>query len=488
LWYNLPYRKGVITINYDIGISEIVCTERYDDTDGLSILYDAEIVKRPTRCTNPACGHSIKPHIHSSNTNVIKDIKAEGKIVVIRLKIHRYRCPDCKYVFPDEFTFYEKDEHLTKRLKDEFVRRCINGETYRYIANDYSVDGKTVAKAFNEYADTHRDEAVLTYTPIILGIDEAHIDDHYRLVLTDILNQKLIDIKKSNKVPTVMAYLKTLDKNICKCVTMDFAKGYAYSVKKVLPDAIIVIDKYHVIQDINSCVDKVRITLQNKYRSQGYDIRVFKHSKKLFMTNWEDLKPDAVEKLNKWFQMFPELYEAYMVKETFRDIYATAKTHSEALVMFDNWLKDIPDYEQFSAMRDTFRERRDHITNYWHYHWTNAFTESTNNSIKKIEKAGRGYKFDVLRDRCILSINAPAPDKFNYKKAVYLKRGEEAMYRKKLEFYRKLRAQMEELAKSDLGLPENSPDNPVAIEVNDKLPNYAALRRNYFSIDPKFKG
>jgi transposase len=422
LWYNPLYRKGVFTINYDIGIPEIICTDKYEDTDGLSILYDAEASKRPTKCTNPACGHSIKPHIHSSNTNIIKDIKSEGKIVIIRLKVHRYRCPDCKYVFPDEFTFYEKDEHLTKRLKDEFVRRCINGETFRYIAHDYSVDGKTVAKAFNAYADIYRDQAVLTYTPIILGIDEAHIDDHYRLVLTDILNQKLIDMKKDNKMTTVKAYLRTLDKNVCKCVTMDFAEGYASCVKKVLPDATIVIDKYHVIQLINRCVDNVRKDLQNKYRSQGYDIRIFKQSRTLFMANYEDLSPKAIDTLSSWFSRFPELYEAYMVKETFRDIYATASNYGEALAKFNDWLSAIPPLERFSAMKTTFTERKQHILNYWSYRWTNAYTESVNNAIKRIEKAGRGYKFDVLRDRCILSINKPAPDKFDFKKAIYVNR------------------------------------------------------------------
>lgn len=422
MWYNSPYRKGVFDINYDIGIPEIICTVRYDDINGKSIKYDAEASKRPTKCTNPVCGHSIKPHIHSSKENVIKDIKAEGKIVIISLNVHRYRCPDCKYVFPDDFTFYEKNEHLTKRLKDEFVRRCINGETFRYIANDYSVDGKTVAKAFNDYADIHRDDAVLTYTPVILGIDEAHIDDHYRLVLTDILNQKLIDIKKDNKKNTVKAYLRTLDKNVCKCVCMDLAPGYASYVKSVLPDAIIVIDKFHIIQEINRCVDYVRKDLQNYYKDMGCDIRVFKRSKTLFMTNWEDLSPKALDKMSKWFNAFPKLYEAYMVKETFREIYANAKNYGEALNRFNDWLVAIPDYDRFKAMKDTFTKRKTHILNYWSYHWTNAYTESVNNSIKRIEKAGRGYHFSVLRDRCILSINNPAPDKFDYKKAVYVKK------------------------------------------------------------------
>lgn len=364
--------------------------------------------------------HHIKPHVHGSKTNLIKDIKSEGKIVLINLKINRYRCPDCKYVFPDEFTFYEKNEHISKRLKQEFVKRCINGETFRYIANDYSVDGKTVAKAFNDYADTHRDKAVLTYTPAILGIDEAHIDDHYRLVLTDIFNHKLLDIKKDNKKATVKAYLRTLDKNVCQCVTMDLAKGYAYCVKEVLPDAVIVVDKFHVIQEINRCVDNVRKDLQNHYRGQGYDIRAFKQSRTLFMTNWEDLSPKATDKLNEWFNEFPELYEAYMVKETFRDIYANAKNYIEASEMFNNWLYAVPDWERFRAMKNTFADRKEHIINYWKYQWTNAYTESVNNSIKKIEKAGRGYKFDVLRDRCILSINNPAPDKFDHRRAVYV--------------------------------------------------------------------
>lgn len=398
-------------------------------------MYDAEISNRPNRCTSPMCGHSIKPHVHSTKTNLIKDIKSEGKIVLVKLKINRYRCPDCKYVFPDEFTFYEKDEHITKRLKQEFVRRCINGETFRYIANDYGVDGKTVAKAFNDYADAHRDESVLTYTPIILGIDEAHIDDHYRLVLTDIYNQKLIDIKKDNHKPTVKAYLKTLDKKVCKCVTMDFAEGYAACVESVLPDAVVVIDKFHVIQLINRCVDQVRKDIQNYYRDQGCDIRVFKQSRTLFMTNWEDLSPKASDRLNDWFKRFPALYDAYMVKETFRDIYATAKTYSEAHKMFGDWLKAIPDIERFKTMKNTFFDRKSHILNYWSYHWTNAYTESVNNLIKKIEKAGRGYKFDVLRDRCILSINNPSPDKFDYKKAVYVKKGEQPAFKSKQKLY-----------------------------------------------------
>ncbi|MBQ9444671.1 MAG: ISL3 family transposase [Lachnospiraceae bacterium] len=407
-------------MTYDIGISEIICTQRYEDTDGLSIKYDAEAVIRPASCPNTDVEHdSPRFHIHSSQNNLLRDTRAEGKLVFINLKVQRYRCSECGKIIPDHFTFYDKNSHITNRLREEFVKRCINGETFSYIARDYGVDHKTVAAAFKAYADKHKDLLTYSYTPEILGIDEAHIDDHYRLVLTDISRHCLLDMKPDNKTSTVKKYLKSFDPSVCKCVAMDFRKEYALAVASILPDAIIVIDKFHVVQEVNRCLDNVRKALQNKYKAQGVDIRRFKRSRLLFMTNWEDLSTKAVDVLNQWFIEFPELYEAYLCKETFRDIYATATSHEQASNMFDLWIDAIPDFEQFAPMKKTMSQRKEHVLNYWHYQWTNAYTESVNNLIKSIEKAGRGYKFDTLLKRCLLQVNKLEQGKFNPRTAEY---------------------------------------------------------------------
>lgn len=468
---------------YDIGINEIVCTKRYEDILGQSIKYDAVAASRPSRCTNPKCLHEIKPHIHDSKHNTLKDIKAEGKIVVIDLEIRRYKCPDCGYVFPDEFTFYKQKAHITNRLKDEFVRRRLSGETFSYIARDYGVDDKTVAKAFSDYSDAHLDEELITYTPSILGIDEAHIDDHYRLVLTDVGNKKLIDIRKNNKQSTVTEYLRTLDQKVCKTVTMDFAKGYAYAVKKVLPDALIVIDKFHVIQEVNRCVDNVRKDLQNAYRREGYDIRIFKHSKNLFMANLEDLDDKGISALDRWFSAFPELYEAYMVKETLRDIYC-CKDYKTASEMLNDWIGHIPNYERFNAMKSTFIDRREHILNYFRCGATNAFTESTNNKIKNIEKLGRGYKFDVLRKICILSINKDIPESFCLKNAVYVESDKIEGFHKKVKDYKETVADIERLVDTGMFHIAEAKQARVLFDPNFcEMPSLAARRRIEFQGD-----
>lgn len=412
----------------NLGIPEIFCLQRKEDTEKRSIKYDAVAAKKPQNCPNIECDSNTgkikpenirQPHIHSRREHLLQDINAEGKLVYINLETRRYRCPHCGYVFPDEFTFYKKRSRLTNRLKDEFVRRCLNGETFSYIARDYSLDHKTISVVFKEYAEDHKDLYTFNYTPEILGIDEAHIDDNYRLILTDVKMERLLDMKKDRRKPTVKAYLRTLDKDICKCATMDFWPAFASAVHEVLPETVIVVDKFHVIQEINRCLDQVRITIQNKLRKQGVDIAQFKHSKRLFQMNFEDLSDEAERTLSKWFSEYDELYEAYMCKETFRDIYALASDKEEAAALFGAWIKGVPEYEQFSAMKKTFSERKDHILNYWDYPVTNAYTESVNNRIKSIEKAGRGYKFENLRVLCLLGINKQKQDKFDPRTAEY---------------------------------------------------------------------
>ncbi len=402
---------------FDIGLPEIICTNKLVDSDNRAIKYEAEAKERPIQCRNESCRHKIKPHIHSTNKNLLHDVKSEGKLVYIDLIVRRYRCPDCGYVFPDEFSFYEKNSHITNRLKQEFIARCIKGETFTYIADDYGMDHKTVANIFKEYSSNHTDKVACDYTPEVLGLDEAHIDEHFRLVITDILNHRLLDMKKDNKTATVMAYLKTLDKKICKCVTMDFCRTYSSCVEKVLPDAFIVIDKFHAIQEVNKCLDKTRIALQNKYKSEGVSTKRFKKIKYLFTKNWEDLTSEEYDIVNSWLMQFTDLYYAYMTKESFRDIYLTSKSYEDAEEKFDKWIKTIPDFETFKPMKRTMIQRKQHILNYWNAPFTNAYTESVNNQIKRIEKAGRGYKFTTLRERCLLEINTPKPDRFDVKTA-----------------------------------------------------------------------
>jgi len=256
-----------------------------------------------------------------------------------------------------------------------------------------------------------------------IGIDETSKKGHkYVTVVVDLNQRKVIYVTNGKDSTTVDRFAEDFaahkgDAEAIKIVTCDMSLGFKKGINEHFVNSSTVIDKFHAVQEVNRCLDKTRIAIQKDLQSKGVNIRRFKKSKYLFMTNWEDLSEEGYDILCKWFMEFPDLYLAYMTKESFRDIYNLAKTRAEATEMFDKWLSTIPDFVQFGAMKKTMNQRREHLLNYWDAPYTNAYTESVNNLIKKTEKAGRGYKFDTLRERCMLEINTPKPDKFNPKTA-----------------------------------------------------------------------
>ena len=117
------------------------------------------------------------------------------------------------------------------------------------------------------------------------------------------------------------------------------------------------------------------------------------------LTNYEDLSDDNRYVLHELIRDFPMIYEPYMIKESFRDIYRMAVSYDEAGKMFDLWSSAIPQYEEFSKMKALFFSRKNHILNYWYHPWTNGYTESVNRRIEIIEKTGHGYDFVTLRNK-----------------------------------------------------------------------------------------
>lgn len=107
-----------------------------------------------------------------------------------------------------------------------------------------------------------------------------------------------------------------------------------------------------------------------------------------------------------WFAKFPLLESAYRLKESFRDIY-NAKTKERAISAYNEWKSSIgEDMSVFLDVCDTIDRWHTEIFNYFDYSYTNAYTESCNNLIKCIEKAGRGYSFEVLRAKVLYGTSA----------------------------------------------------------------------------------
>lgn len=112
------------------------------------------------------------------------------------------------------------------------------------------------------------------------------------------------------------------------------------------------------------------------------------------------------------FLDFPQLKLAYELKEQFRDIYK-CNNRDDALKAYSIWKESVPkDMKYYQDVIKTIDNWQYEIFNYFTCRITNAYTESLNNLIKNIEKAGRGYSFEVLRAKVLFGTSATRKPKY----------------------------------------------------------------------------
>jgi hypothetical protein len=95
---------------------------------------------------------------------------------------------------------------------------------------------------------------------------------------------------------------------------------------------------------------------------------------------------------------------AYELKERFYEIFDIAK-RDEAEKEYKKWLKSIPSplEKWFKDLVRAVENWNGEIFNYFDYHVTNAFTESSNAKTRAIHQEGRGYSFKALRAKVLFN-------------------------------------------------------------------------------------
>lgn len=184
---------------------------------------------------------------------------------------------------------------------------------------------------------------------------------------------------------------------------------YRDAVMHVLPEAKIVIDKFHVVKMANEAVERTRKSFKAELSPKIR--RTLMHDRYALLKRESELTDKEALLLPGWANNFPTLALAYQLKENFFKIYE-AKTRNDALALFANWEISVT-HEVRDAFSDLIRDWRNwqpYILNYFDYPVnqpiTNAYTESLNNLIRVMNRLGRGYSFEALRTKILFSEGA----------------------------------------------------------------------------------
>lgn len=352
-----------------------------------------------------SCSHCSRENIRGfgRREQLVKDLAMHGKRVGIYVDTRRYQCQSCNKTFYEPLPNVDEKRKMTTRLVNWIGKQAIS-RTFASLAEEIGVSEGTVRSIFRDYIN-ELEKTVRFEIPRWMGIDEIHLIKP-RCVVSNIQNNTIVDILKDRNKATVTRYLSQLDRlDQVQYVAMDMWRPYRDAVEIVIPDAQIVIDKFHVVRMANDALERVRKSLREqltpKQRRGLMDDRFVLLKRERDLTDIESFMLDG------WCQNYPELGLAYRQKEDFYAIY-DAKSPAEAKALFTNWLHTLtPEIrDQFNDLVRAWQNWEPYICNYFNHPVTNAYTESLNNLIRVMNRLGRGYSFDALRAKILFSEGA----------------------------------------------------------------------------------
>jgi len=365
-----------------------------EDKEGVRMHYASYNVD-PDHCLK--CGVVCRLNGHGSEVISYRDSPAYNMKTVIVATVKRYRCPECGKTFMQPLPDMDGRRQMTSRCLG-YIQEEGLCDTKMAVSRQIGVDEKTVRSIVEAHVERLMAARVVV-APRILSIDELTLKHQQRTILIDLGARKVLDLLVGKGGPGLERWLRDLTNlQDIRAVTMDMCGNYRTIIKKCLPQARIIVDKFHVLRLANRALDRARNRKRKKGEKtgkRGTRIALQKSSHKLFPSQRATLE-DALTN--------PVIAAAYNVKEGFYDIY-NATDRKDAEARFDRWRASAPKNDGkdgFGSLADTVMNWHKEIFAYFDYPLTNAYTECRNRIIRDMDRASRGHSFEKTRERVLL--------------------------------------------------------------------------------------
>jgi len=386
-------------------IAELLGMEAFDfekiEQNEKEIVLAVRMKRRAQEC--PVCRTPCE-QVHDYRTQRVKDSPIQGKLVVWRYRKRRYRCPCCGKRLYEKNYLLPRRHRITNRLAAFGIDQLQKKQSRKEIANSLGVSESSICRWMGllEFGKP----ALL---PKVLSIDEFRGNTEYgkfQCILTDPVHKKIVDILPTRTHEQICSYLREFpNRKQVRYFVTDMNRDYLSIAKNLLPNATIVVDRFHVVRYCTWAVEKVRKNFQKGLLPEQR--KYFKRSRKLLLSHMEDLNDENKAAVERMLLMSRELREAYLLKEKFyafmrsvgslqaKERLREFRMHAfvAALTEFDSCLTMLQNWEPY-------------ILNAFDCPYSNGFTEGVNNKIKVLKRIAFGYRnFRNFRTRILCTVN-----------------------------------------------------------------------------------
>ena len=367
------------------------------DLSGREIVITVESTRTWAVC--PRCGERTS-EFHSFGRQLrLRHLPILGRPVIIEIRPKRFRCPRCEDhpTTTQKLDWYDERSPHTKAY-DQWLLLSLIGSTVADVARKERLTYDRVEGALERLleSEVNWDEV---QSLEILGLDEIALKKGHRDFVVPVTTRasggelKLLALLANRRRETVEAFLRQIPARLrrqVREVCTDMYEGYTSAVREVLPQARIVVDRFHVAKAYRDCADDLRKEVQRDLKAElsETEYEALKGTMWLFRRAPQELEEEEKQRLELLFECAPDLKQAHQLREELTAIFETEQSKESGQAAIENWQKRVREsgLRCFDSFLTTLGNWMDEITNYFVSRLTSGFVEGFNNKIKVLKR------------------------------------------------------------------------------------------------------
>lgn len=376
----------------------------------------------PKAC--PKCGSvHCKSNIikNGFKASSIKLLPISGLPAILKLKKQRFICRSCDSTFIADTHIVEKDCYIATSVKNEIFLSLMSISSFKDLASRFNVSSHTVTRVLRS-----KDKFFMPRfndLPQIIAMDEfksvKNVDSAMSYICSNPITNEIVDVLPDRRLFRLKDYFSRYslkERESVSFVICDMYAPYLSLTDAMFPNAEVIVDRFHVIQNFSRAFNQTRIKVMKNYDTDSHEYRCLKRYWKLLLKYRNKLdsinfKPrycfkrwvSEAEIVDHILEFDPDLRRVY---EFLQGLLTAIKCDNFNLFKTTVQIgkEKLKHVEKISVAIKTAEKYEKNIENALSTNLTNGGLEGIINKIKVIKRVSFGYRnFLNLRMRILLS-------------------------------------------------------------------------------------
>lgn len=377
--------------------------EHYEQKNGHEVLIIQIVPRKNSKPICSVCKGRSSIYDHQQPRD-FQFVPLWGIQVFFRYQLRRVNCNQCGVKV--EQVPWSQGKHTLTTTYAQFLAHWAKKLSWFEVARSFKSSWYHVYQGVKQVVDYGLKNRSMKNISAI-GVDEIHYGKgHQYLTMVyqiDKDNKRLLCVERDRKAKSLLKCFRTIGKENLKSIQFvctDMWRAYLKVIKKKLPTALNILDRFHIVKKLNEAVNKVRIIEAAKHKKEGFE-PVLAKTKYCFLKREENLTEKQDMRLKDLLKMDLQSVKAYLYKQSFESFWQY-KSPYWAGVFMDKWCKSVM-HTKLTPMKTfvkTLRNHRPLLMNWFKAKklYSSGVVEGLNRKVNLVTRKSYGFRsYDILK-------------------------------------------------------------------------------------------